>query len=280
MKEENGRPKSKRIDIWNKTYSQVGSGVDENGNPIHYTTQIAMKIDEKGVDQINFESELEPFDCWLQATTPGLSKTKKSRLIGYPRVPVCHLLQDITQNYKERIINNGGYPIEGSWQELRETYRKRVDENGNLIHYTTQTAMKIDVRYLAILKEKGVDQINFESELEPFDCWLQATTPGLRNTKKGRLIGYPRVPSCHLLQDITQNYKERIMDNGGYPIEGKILPFFVYKLQNLRMLTECFFSLESELEKAENEVIGREKRKLDLFDNLVVLEGLVDPSEF
>ena len=87
-------------------------------------------------------------------------------------------------------------------------------------------------------KKKGVDQTNFESKLEPFDWWLQAIAHGLSKPKKGRMIGYPCVPVCQLLQDIAQNYKKRIMDDGGYSIEGKVLPLFIYKLKNLRMLTE------------------------------------------
>lgn len=46
------------------------------------------------------------------------------------------------------------------------------------------------------------------------------------------------------------------------------------------LLEEESFGLESELREAENEVTDLEKEKLDLLDKLVVLEGLVDPSEF
>lgn len=46
------------------------------------------------------------------------------------------------------------------------------------------------------------------------------------------------------------------------------------------LLEEESFGLESDLREAENEVTDLEKEKLDLLDKLVVLEGLVDPSEF
>jgi hypothetical protein len=45
-------------------------------------------------------------------------------------------------------------------------------------------------------------------------------------------------------------------------------------------LEEERFNLEEEWKKIENEVKGLEKEKYALLDKLVVLEGLVDPSDF
>lgn len=122
MQVEKAGKKPTRLELWNRTHTRAGTELDENGNPKQYTTAAAMEIatryasilDDKGVDQTLLDESLEPFDWWLQATAPGLSKPKKGKLIGYPRVPARKLLGDLANNHQKRIAKNPSSSLEGS----------------------------------------------------------------------------------------------------------------------------------------------------------------------
>lgn len=87
-------------------------------------------------------------------------------------------------------------------------------------------------RYASILNDKGVDQTQLDESLEPFDWWLQATAPGLSKPKKGKLIGYPRVPARKLLADLANNHQKRIAKNPCSSLEGSSSSAAGHKMPN------------------------------------------------
>ncbi|KAL8116232.1 hypothetical protein AgCh_022655 [Apium graveolens] len=94
--------------------------------------------------------------------------------------------------------------IKGNKRQVSKELRNRGMGRLESLWRLRKIFTSLRVCYLAILKEKGVDQINFESELEPFDRWLQTTTPGLSKTKKAQPTK-PRIPTGVAFKGKLQN---------------------------------------------------------------------------
>ncbi|KAL8133803.1 hypothetical protein AgCh_009026 [Apium graveolens] len=118
------------------------------------------------------------------------------------------------------------------------------------------------------VKKPSTKKSKIQAEGNGVKMAQEHTKPGQKASKKGL------VNDISSFQQPERSTSDSLPDSSSSGNEYRVLR------RKYLLLEEESFGLESELREAENEVTDLEKEKLDLLDKLVVLEGLVDPSEF
>lgn len=118
------------------------------------------------------------------------------------------------------------------------------------------------------IKKPSTKKSKIQSEGNGVRVVQKNVKPGEKLSKKGLMNDFPS------FQQPERSTSDSLPDSSSSGNEYRVLR------RKYLLLEEESFGLDSELKEAENEVTELENEKLALLDKLVVLEGLVDPSEF